>query len=343
MTTTVQRKALWKLASSLGVTRPAEGAPQTERAASLPNAVAGVAPSRATLPSGDPSRDVAGAARAMLPPGVLRMQGQGAPSAPSAPEAPGGTPAPGPTQPQPQKLITTPLPDFGSSWKGGPGVPDPRDEQYWADVSKSKHNVEVGYAELDVQQTQAEIARRRAMEDLSTKHSQQQKALRQAANKQGRFHGSVLGLELTEEQTAHLRTIFRTDEDFMLAMDALAKQRQLLAQGYSVDEAAALAAASFRYAQKQQAQAEIDAINRQTDAINAANQPQPAGGGGGGSPAETSHAETREQVTEGGGGGNKTVLSKDEYLRRLRAIRERHGANSPEVDRFRQRNTYPGQ
>lgn len=33
------------------------------------------------------------------------------------------------------------------------------------------------------------------------------------------------------------------------------------------------------------------------------------------------------------GGG----LSQDEYLRRLRAIRARHGANSPEVDAFRRR------
>lgn len=37
---------------------------------------------------------------------------------------------------------------------------------------------------------------------------------------------------------------------------------------------------------------------------------------------------------------SKTKLPQAEYLRRLRAIRDRHGAGSPEVQRFRERNTY---
>lgn len=69
-----------------------------------------------------------------------------------------------------------------------------------------------------------------------------------------------------------------------------------------------------------------DAANRQLEQ-NMADRPEPDYG-----------AEPEAQAAAANKG--KTKLPKDEYLRRLNAIRQRHGANSPEVQRFRQRNTY---
>lgn len=176
-----------------------------------------------------------------------------APPAPAAPAAPGvqqaavnQTPAaPNVTAPTPQQT------QAASSWKGGAGVPDPRDAQYWADVAKSMNTRDVGLAGVDLQEQQQTVAKTRALEDLARGHAVNERTLRQRGAAAGRLYSTSLGMELTDEQEANLRSIFRTDEDYRQATNALAVQRQALESGFTVEEAAALAASGYRYAQDQ--------------------------------------------------------------------------------------------
>jgi hypothetical protein len=191
-----------------------------------------------------------------------------APTAPSAPAAPGVAQASisqVATPPATPSLTPQPTP---SSWQGSGATPDPRDAQYWADVAKLGHERDVGAAQTDLQQTQADVARRRALEDLSLGHAQNERAAKQQAAAQGRFYGSRLGETLSDEQQSYLRGQFRTDEDYNAAVSALDVQRYALEHGYSVDEAAALAAASYRWAQNEMSKAQLAAMT-------AANQPPP--------------------------------------------------------------------
>lgn len=175
-----------------------------------------------------------------------------APSAPSAPAAPGvqqaavnQTPAAPTVQaPTPQQT------QAASSWQGN-GAPDPRDAQYWSDVAKSMNTRDVGLAQTQLQEQQNATAKARALEDLARGHNVNQRTLRQKGSSRGALYSTSLGMELSDEQEATLRSTFRTEEDYAQAQNALAVQRQALESGFSVEEAAALAAASYRYAQDQ--------------------------------------------------------------------------------------------
>lgn len=198
-----------------------------------------------------------------------------APPAPAAPAAPGvqqaavqQTPtAPAVAAPTPQQTQAS------STWQGGAGVPDPRDAQYWADVAKSINTRDVGLAQTQLQEQQQATAKTRALEDLARGHGATQRTLRQQAAAQGRFHGTALGMDLSTEQESYLRSVFRTEEDFSQAMNALALQRRALETGFSVEESAALAASSYRYAQDQMAK---QALAAQLAALQPPAEPAPA-------------------------------------------------------------------
>lgn len=181
-----------------------------------------------------------------------------APSAPSAPPAASPTnptpPVPPPTptipgvDPVPTATYQPPPESMGlSSYKPEPGKDDPRDETYWKSVIALQGSRNANNREQDIAQTASDNAYSQAVQNLAIQKPRDELALKENANRAGAFYSSKTGESVGQlaQQYFNQNTALsdnRTREESLRQLT-----RDKLAQGYTVDEAAALAEAVDRH------------------------------------------------------------------------------------------------
>lgn len=186
------------------------------------------------------------------------------------------TPNPNPRPPNEPRPNTTPNDQTGgqtptapvdrelqgfSTYQPSQGVPDPRDAQYWRDVSRLMFDRNAQLQQLQTEQIYSQTAYEKALENLARQTPLALRDTKESANRSGALYSSRTGdalsgvLQGASSQHSELESGFR-DETSMREF-----LRSQIEQGASIEEAAALAEA-------------IDRASR-----NEMNRPAPGGGG----------------------------------------------------------------
>lgn len=136
-----------------------------------------------------------------------------------------------------------------SSYTPQPGVPDPRDAQYWRDVTRLMFNKDATMQSLTTQQTFADTDYERNLGELNRQEPLALLQQRQAQNRGGALYSSA-----SAEDAAQLQTDFFNERNSLTGSyradtATRALEKWAAEQGYSVDEADALAQAINRRSQ----------------------------------------------------------------------------------------------
>jgi hypothetical protein len=202
------------------------------------------------------------------------------------------------TQSQPtdplQSATTAPAPSVPKELFSLPsysGPDDPRDAQYWANVSKLKFGAEQKYSEGLREQQMADTGYNDALQIAIRNRAVQQRGLGENAIRGNLGNSGWLDRSEAEDTTAYTQershaTLAKTEEDA-----ARSAARNAIREGYSLEAASELAEAAGRLAQRRQEEAE------RAEAL-AARQAEESGGGG-----------------EGGGGGASGYTGTEGHIR----------------------------
>jgi hypothetical protein len=140
-----------------------------------------------------------------------------------------------------------------SSYMPETGKPDPRDSQYWRDVIRLNFDRNTQENNLRLQSVYAQTDFEKANSDLGRQQIRDRLATKIASSKSGNLFSSVSQENLGQLEQGYFNQ--RSDLQQTYQREEASRQaiRDALAQGYTIDEAAALAAAIDR-----KAQAELD-------------------------------------------------------------------------------------
>jgi hypothetical protein len=136
-----------------------------------------------------------------------------------------------------------------SSYKPETGRPDPRDAQYWNDVTKLYFDRNQQLNTMNYEDTLRSVDYNTQKSDLAREEPRARLANKVAASRQGNLYSSTYdyGQALTQED--YLRRNTDTQRSYERENTARAMMRNALENGYTINEAAALAAAADRKAQ----------------------------------------------------------------------------------------------
>lgn len=161
-----------------------------------------------------------GIRRPVRPPAGIR-----APRAPSAP----GAPKPG-----------------AAAAPAAPVAPDPRDSTYWQNLAKLQFTRNQQQAQLTQEQAYADTDFAEAVRRRLGQKVEDVQNIRQGANREGLFYSGQLGKRQGDYEVDFQRREADAQTAYTRANAAREAARQALAEGYSLDEAAAMAEAVDR-------------------------------------------------------------------------------------------------
>jgi hypothetical protein len=138
-----------------------------------------------------------------------------------------------------------------SAYNPPSNMPDPRDEQYWRDMSRLMFDKNAQISSLNTEQTYADTGYTRQMADLQNREYWDSLAQKQASNRAGAFYSTA-----SEEDAGRLRYGYaqqRLQAGGQYSTDSQTRtlQKAALEQGYTLDEADALASAVDRQSQSE--------------------------------------------------------------------------------------------
>lgn len=140
-----------------------------------------------------------------------------------------------------------------SSYVAEPGKPDPRDSQYWQDVTRMYFDRTQRESQANTEQTYAQTAYEQALEARTREHPRDILASNINANQMGNLTSSVQQEDLGKLEQDYYTANTDSERQFQQEQAARSIARDAIAQGYTIDEAAELAAAVDR-----QSQSELD-------------------------------------------------------------------------------------
>jgi hypothetical protein len=129
-----------------------------------------------------------------------------------------------------------------------PGVPDPRDEQYWRDVAVLMNNRNTSLSGLDIESTYAKSDYDQRLEELSRQQPRDIQNLRENANDAGAFYSSRTGENIGRLEQDYFTTRSGLERDFNQSSSLRDLERRGLESGYELDSQQALADAIARRA-----------------------------------------------------------------------------------------------
>lgn len=147
-----------------------------------------------------------------------------------------------------------------SSYKPQPGVPDPRDAQYWRDVTRLMFTKDATVQSLGTQQIFADTTYERNLQDLNRREPLDLLAQREAQNRAGALYSSRSAEDAAQLQTDYFNERSNLSGSYRADKATRDLEKWAAEQGYTVDEAQALA----------------DAVNRQSQ--SEMDRPSPYGG-----------------------------------------------------------------
>lgn len=140
-----------------------------------------------------------------------------------------------------------------SSYTPEPNKPDPRDEQYWRDVIRLNFDRNTQENNLRLQSVYAQTDFEKTNSDLNRQQIRDRLANKIASSRSGNLFSSVYQENAGQLEQAYFDQRGTAEQNYQREEAARQAIRDALAQGYTIDEAAALAASIDRTSQ-----AEID-------------------------------------------------------------------------------------
>lgn len=161
-----------------------------------------------------------------------------------------------------QPVTATPIPQTSTSpfhipsYNAQAGQPDPRDATYWANLNKLLFTANQEYGQSLQEQTMADTAYQAAAQEALRNRAVQQRTLGENAIRSNLSASGWLNRNETEQTTEYTSqraqaALTKSQED-----QARLTARQALAEGFSIDAAAELAAAGARAAERAELEAE---------------------------------------------------------------------------------------
>lgn len=195
----------------------------------------------------------------------------GAPKPPSAPPAPKPDPTGNPkvTMPTGPKAITAE--DFTrqgeagvaglTSYNPASGQPDPRNSDYWKNFYLLRQQAQTGYGAALNDQTQADVAYNRSVNDLTDNRSKSRKSLARSLIGTGLLRSGYHNAEQTEGDSNYLTDLSRMATDKAGQDSARANERQGILGDFAAQEYGLYGDAATNYADAQaKSAAESDPI-----------------------------------------------------------------------------------
>lgn len=145
----------------------------------------------------------------------------------------------------------TPDMDAFSSYQPAPGVPDPRDDQYWRDTSRLYFDRSTQEQQLNVQDTYSRTAYEQALESRARQHPRDTLATNIGANRAGNLTSSVHQQDLGDLEQNYFTDNTDQERQYQQEQSSRNLMRSALQQGYTIDEAAQLAASVERQSQNE--------------------------------------------------------------------------------------------
>lgn len=172
------------------------------------------------------------------------------PATPAAPSAPSATPAPPAAPTVPTDLFKP------TSYTPSAGQPDPRDATYWENINKLMFSAQTEYAQHLQAQQYSDIKWAATQQTELTNRQRAERALAEQMMGKGLSYSGYSNRSQAERQTdwlAHMGELTRSKQ----AEDAARQAAEMaIIQGWSIDEAAALAEAVARQAAAQEKEAQ---------------------------------------------------------------------------------------
>lgn len=175
-----------------------------------------------------------------------------------------------PTQLQQQFSQTTNPADLFkfSSYTPQQGETDPRDAEYWSNVTKLLSTAQQGYNSDLLQQQYSDTDYATATQDLQRQQGIDQRSLAENAMRKGLGLSGYLDRGTAEQTTEYLRGFEDLGTNKQRQDIAAETARNAILQGFSVDEAGALAEAAARQADQMSKQAQTGAPEMNPKEVN---------------------------------------------------------------------------
>lgn len=182
----------------------------------------------------------------------------GAPSAPSAPK-PDPTGNPKVTMPTGPKAITaenfTAQGEAGvaglTSYNPASGQPDPRNSEYWKNFYLLRQQAQTGYGAALNEQTQADVAYNRSVNDLTDNRSKSRKSMARSLIGTGLLRSGYHNEQQTEGDSNYLTDLSRMATDKAGQDSARANERQGILGDFAAQEYGLYGDAATNYADQQ--------------------------------------------------------------------------------------------
>lgn len=140
-----------------------------------------------------------------------------------------------------------------STYQPAPGKPDPRDDRYWSDLARMMFEKNQKLSDINTQGVYATTDYEQALEGLTRQQPRDIQDIREAANTAGAFYSSATGEAVGRTEQAYQTERGGVESQYQRENAMRELMRSQIEQGYTVDEAAALAEALTR-----QSESELD-------------------------------------------------------------------------------------
>jgi hypothetical protein len=137
---------------------------------------------------------------------------------------------------------------------------DVRDSGYYGWLAQRTGEVNQQQIAWDAQEAGDTQARTEALRRLAQQRPENLLAADRSANRAGLFYSGALGKQRGDIEADYVRTVSDTNATYQGAHDAREAARQALLSGFSVEQAAQMAAAADRMAERDQALAESGSL-----------------------------------------------------------------------------------
>jgi hypothetical protein len=136
-----------------------------------------------------------------------------------------------------------------SAYRPAPQAPDPRDDQYWRDVSRLMFDKNAQETSLQTEQTFADTNYQRQLADMQNSEYWDALGQKQASNRAGAFYSTASAEDAGRLHYGYARDRLNLGGQYNADTQTRNLQRAALEQGYTLDEADALAQAIDRQSQ----------------------------------------------------------------------------------------------
>jgi hypothetical protein len=137
---------------------------------------------------------------------------------------------------------------------------DVRDSGYYGWLAQRQGEVNQQQIAWDAEEAGDTSARTEALRRLAQQRPENLLAADRSANRAGLFYSGALGKQRGDIEADYVRTVGDTNATYQRAHDAREAARQALLSGFSVEQAAQMAAAADRAAERDQALAESGSL-----------------------------------------------------------------------------------